>query len=70
MACGVSRRCQQKMRLARWSPPGRWQSRPGTAIPTPPGTAGREYEKSVLTGESLPAEKLPEPFRLARRWLS
>jgi magnesium-transporting ATPase (P-type) len=27
-------------------------------------------EESVLTGESLPAEKLPEPFRLARRWLS
>ena len=26
-----------------------------------PGTAGLEYEESVLTGESLPAEKLPEP---------
>jgi hypothetical protein len=24
----------------------------------------------VLIGESLPAEKLPGPFRLARRWLS
>jgi hypothetical protein len=35
-----------------------------------PGTAGLECEESVLTGESLPAEKLPEPFRLARRWLS
>ena len=33
-----------------------------------PGTAGRECEESVLTGESLPAEKLPGPFRLARRW--
>ena len=31
-----------------------------------PGTAGLEYEESVLTGESLPAEKLPEPSR----WLS
>jgi hypothetical protein len=35
-----------------------------------PGTAGLESEESVLTGESVPAEKLPEPFRLARRWLS
>ncbi len=35
-----------------------------------PGTAGLEREESVLTGESLPAEKLPELFRLARRWLS
>ncbi len=35
-----------------------------------PGTAGRECEEPVLTGESLPAEKLPEPFRLARRWPS
>jgi len=35
-----------------------------------PGTAGLECEESVLTGESLPAEKLPGPFRLARRWLS
>jgi hypothetical protein len=35
-----------------------------------PGTAGLECEESVLTGESLPAENLPEPFRLARRWLS
>ena len=35
-----------------------------------PGTAALECEESVLTGESLPAEKLPEPFRLARRWLS
>lgn len=25
---------------------------------------------AVLTGESLPAEKPPGPFRLARRWLS
>jgi hypothetical protein len=33
------------------------------------GTAGLECEKSVLTGESLPAEKPPEPFRLAR-WMS
>ena len=33
-----------------------------------PGTAGRECEESVLTGESLPAEKLPGLFRLARRW--
>lgn len=35
-----------------------------------PGTAGLECQESVLTGELLPAEKLPEPFRLARRWLS
>jgi hypothetical protein len=34
-----------------------------------PGTAGRGA-RNRLTGESLPAEKLPEPFRLARRWLS
>ena len=33
-----------------------------------PGTAGLECEEPVLTGESLPAEKLPGPFRLARRW--
>jgi hypothetical protein len=33
-----------------------------------PGTAGLECEESVLIGESLPAENLPEPFRLARRW--
>jgi hypothetical protein len=26
-----------------------------------PGTAGLECEESVLTGESLPAEKLPSP---------
>jgi hypothetical protein len=32
-----------------------------------PGTAGLECEESVLIGESLPAEKLPGPFRLARR---
>ena len=66
MACGVSRRCQEPVRLAWWSPPGRWQSRLGTAIPTLPGTAGRECEEPVLTGESLPAEKLHGPFRLAR----
>ncbi len=35
-----------------------------------PGTAGRECEESVLTGESLPEEKLSGPFRLARRWPS
>ena len=35
-----------------------------------PGSAGRECEESVLNGESLPAEKLPESFRLARRWAS
>ena len=29
-----------------------------------PGTAGLECEESVLIGESLPAEKLPGPFRL------
>ena len=34
------------------------------------GTAGLECEESALTGESVPAEKHPEPFRLARRWLS
>jgi Mg2+-importing ATPase len=28
------------------------------------GTAGLESEESVLIGESLPAEKLPGPFRL------
>ena len=33
-----------------------------------PGTAGLECEESVLTGESLPAEKLPGPVRQARRW--
>lgn len=27
-----------------------------------PGTAGRECEESVLTGESLSAEKLPKPL--------
>jgi hypothetical protein len=74
MACGVSRRCPLTMRLAPWSPPGRRQSRSATAIPTPPvargGSAGRECEEPVLTGESLPAEKLPESFRLARRWAS
>jgi hypothetical protein len=26
-----------------------------------PGTAGLEYEESVLTGESLPAENSPQP---------
>ena len=35
-----------------------------------PGTARREGGESVLTGESLPAEKLPGPFRLVRRWPS
>jgi len=35
-----------------------------------PGTAGRECEEPVLTGESPPAEKLPGPVRPARRWLS
>jgi hypothetical protein len=34
------------------------------------GSAGRECEEPVLTGESLPAEKLPGPVRLARRWAS
>jgi hypothetical protein len=33
-----------------------------------PGTAGLECEEPVLIGESPPAEKLPGPFRLARRW--
>ena len=33
-----------------------------------PGTAGLECEEPVPTGESPPAEKLPGPFRLARRW--
>jgi Mg2+-importing ATPase len=35
-----------------------------------PGTAKRECEEPVLTGESPPAEKLPGPVRPARRWLS
>jgi len=35
-----------------------------------PRYRGVECEESVLTGESLPAERLPGPFRLARRWLS
>ena len=65
MACGVSRRCPQTMRLARWSPPGRRQSRSATAIPTPPvargGSAERECEESVPTGDSLPAENSPSP---------
>ena len=61
MACGVSRRCQQTMRLAPWSPPGCWQSRSATAIPTPPGTAGRECEESVLL--AVPdAHADPEPI--------
>ena len=46
------------------------QSRSADGDTHSPGTAGRECEESVLTGESLPAEKLPEPFRLARRWAS
>jgi hypothetical protein len=57
------------MRLARWSPPGRGNHGHGQRYPLS-ATAGRECEESVLTGESLPAEKLPGPFRLARRWLS
>ena len=35
-----------------------------------PGTAERECEEPVLTGESPPAEKLPGPVRPACRWLS
>lgn len=31
---------------------------------------GLGCKELVLTGESLPAEKLPGPFRLAGRWLS
>jgi hypothetical protein len=35
-----------------------------------PRYRGLKRGESVLTGESLPAEKLPGPFRLARRWPS
>ena len=46
--------------LRRWTNGAVWIPRPRYR--------GLECEESVLIGESLPAEKLPEPFRLARRW--
>ena len=70
MACGVSRRCQQTMRLARVVTARALAITASDGDTHAPGTAGRECEESVLTGESLPAEKLPGPFRLARRWPS
>ena len=35
-----------------------------------PGSAGRECEEPVLTGESLPAENSPSPSGWRARWLS
>ena len=52
------------MSLAPWSPPKALTITARDSDTQASGTAGLECEESVLIGESLPAEKLPGPFRL------
>ena len=61
MACRVSPAGQQTIRLATAVTARALTITAAHSGTHAPGTAGLEYDELVLTGESLPAKKLPEP---------